>query len=199
MTSPVLGPPESSRSRALVARAGLEIRQPSHGTSRRIGNINCWFNHYAQSKLCYMLSSKNGWLNDVRSCVSIQQNCQELRRNFGESFCAVDMLGCQAVKPKPTKCGPHDAILLLTHLQVFPFNIIIMYMGTKYTGLLSIISQSSFPWCKNYGPRTVPISCRCQQHRSDYNPVLWHNMYDIRMYRHFPRGQIWIWYNYIIL
>ena len=46
-----------------------------------------------------------------------------------------------------------DAILLLTH-----------------TGLLSIISLYSFPWCKNYGPRTghkshilfcrMPILCR---------------------------------------
>ena len=42
--------------------------------------------------------------------------------------------------------------------------LIIMYMRTKYTGLLSIISQCSFPWCNNYGPRTVPISCRCHQH-----------------------------------
>ena len=28
VTSPVLGPPESSRSRTLIAHAGLEIRQP---------------------------------------------------------------------------------------------------------------------------------------------------------------------------
>ena len=29
VTSPVLGPPESSRSRTLIGHAGLEIRQPS--------------------------------------------------------------------------------------------------------------------------------------------------------------------------
>ena len=75
--------------------------------------------------------------------------------------------------------GSNSDAILLTHRQVFPFNIIIMYMRTKYTRLLSIISQSSFPLCKNYGPRTVPISCRCQQHRSDYNPVLWAS-YQIR-------------------
>ena len=70
----------------------------------------------------------------------------------------VDRLSCGKLSNRNHKCGPQRDTILLTHRQVFPFNIIIMYMRTKYTRLLSIISQYSFPWCKNYGPRTVPIS-----------------------------------------
>ena len=50
-TSPVLGPPESSRSRALVAHAGLAIRQPPcYITWDIVANRH----HYAQSKLYHM-------------------------------------------------------------------------------------------------------------------------------------------------
>ena len=154
-TSTVLVPPESSRSRA------RDTATP-HGTSRRIGTIT-WDiaanrHHYEQSKLCHMQLSQNDWLHVIRSCVSIQQNCQEARQELCRNFCAVDRLSCGKLSNRNHKCGPQRDAILLTHRQVFPFDIIIMYMRTKYTRLLSIISQYSFPWCKNYGPRTVPIS-----------------------------------------
>ena len=144
-----------------VAHAGLAIRQPpSHGTSRRIGTWDIAANrhHCEQSKLCHIQLSQNYWLNVIRSCVSIQQNCQEVRQELCRNFCAVDRLSCGKLSNRNHKCGPQRDAILLTHRQVFPFDIIIMYMRTKYTRLLSIISQYSFPWCKNYGPRTVPIS-----------------------------------------
>ena len=194
-TSPVLGPPESSRSRALVSHAGLAIRQPpcyitwDIAANPSIGTItnkvNCVICNYHR-------------LNVIRSDVSIQQNCQEARqelcRNFGAVDRSVELWQLIKLSNRNHKCGPQREAILLTHRQVFPFNIIIMYMRTKYTRLLSISSQSSFPWCKNYGPRTVPILCRCQQHRSDYNPVLYMTSGCIGV---FPRGTRW--YNYIIL
>ena len=164
-TSPVLGPPESSRSRALVvltqgSRYGNH-HATSHGTSRRIGtttwDIAANRHHYEQSKLCHMQLSQNDWLNVIRSCVSIQQNCQEARQELCRNFCAVDRsrdrLSCGKLSNRNHKWGPQRDAILLTHRQVFPFNIIIMYMRTKCTRLLSIMSQYSFPWCKNYGPR----------------------------------------------
>ena len=169
-TSPVLGPPESSQSRALVAHAGLAIRQPPcyitwdiaanrhHYVGHRDESAPRDRHHYEQSKLCHMQLSQNDWLNLIRSCVSIQQNCQEARQELCRNFCAVDRLSCGKLSNRNHKCGPQRDTILLTHRQVFPFDIIIMYMRTKYTRLLSIISQYSFPWCKNYGPRTVPIS-----------------------------------------
>ena len=163
------------------SRYGNHYATP-HGTSRRIGTIT-WDiaanrHHYEQSKLCHMQLSQNDWLHVIRSCVSIQQNCQEARQELCRNFCAVDRLSCGKLSNRNHKCGPQRDAILLTHRQVFPFDIIIMYMRTKYTRLLSIICQYSFPWCKNYGPRTVPISFWL------YNPV--GSMYDIRMYRRFP-------------
>ena len=59
-----------------------------------------------------------------------------------------------------------DASLSLTHRQVFPFNIIIMYMRTKYTGLLSIISQSiAFSGAKIMGPELC-------QYRADASNIV---------------------------
>ena len=170
-TSPVLGPPESSRSRALVAHAGLAIRQPpSHGTSRRIGTIT-WDiaanrHHCEQSKLCHMQLSQNDCLNVIRSCISIQQNCQEARQELCRNFCAVDRLSCGKLSNRNHKCGPQRDAILLTHRQVFPFNIIIiMYMRTKYTRLLSIISQYSLPCAKNMGPELC-------QYRADASNIV---------------------------
>ena len=132
----------------------------AHGTSRWIGTIT-WDlaadrHHYEQSKLCHMHLSQNDWLYVIRSCISIQQNCQEARQELCRNFCAVDRSSCGKLSNRNHKCGPQRDAILLTHRQVFPFNIIIMYMRTKYTPLLSIITQYSFPWCKNNGP-TVPI------------------------------------------
>ena len=99
-TSPVLGPPESSRSRALVSHAGLAIRQPPCYITWDIAANR---HHYEQSKLCHMQLSQSDWLNVIRSCVSIQQNCQEARQELCRNFGAVDrsIELCQAVKSKP--------------------------------------------------------------------------------------------------
>ena len=147
-------------------RASRVQSKQGSGSSRRardtattmLHHIAANRHHYEQSKLCRMQLSQNDWLNVIRSCVSIQQNCQQARQELCRNFCAVDRLSCGKLSNRNHKCGPQKDTILLTHRQVFPFNIIIMYMRTKYTRLLSIISQYSFPWCKNDGPRTVPIS-----------------------------------------
>ena len=82
-----------------------------------------------------------------------------------------------------------DAILLLTHRQVFPFNSIIMYMRTKYTRLLQKL------WAQNCA-NIVPMPATSFWLQS--GPMAQYlNKYDIRMYRNFPRGtryDIIIWY-----
>ena len=106
-TSPVLGPPESSRSRALGSSRRARdtaTTMPHHMgdiASRRIGTIT-WDiaanrHHYEQSKLCHMQLSQNYWLNVITSCVSIQQNCQEARQELCRNFVAVDRLSCHMV------------------------------------------------------------------------------------------------------
>ena len=135
-----------------------------------------------------MQLSQNDWLNVIRSCVSIQQNCQEACQELCRNFCAVDRLSCGKLSNRNHKCGPQRDAILLTHRQVFPFNIIIMYMRTKYTRLLSIISQYSFPWCKNYEPRTVPISFWLQPGWF----YVWHP--DVSAFSHVGPDDIITWY-----
>ena len=110
-TSPVLGPPESSRSRALlVAHTRLAIRQTTmlHRMGHRgesasfTWDIAANRHHYEQSKLCHVQWSQNDWLNVIRSCVSIQQNCQEARQElYPKLLRSWQVELWQAVKSKP--------------------------------------------------------------------------------------------------
>ena len=114
---------DSSRRARDTAATMLHHCDTGLSASRRISNINCWLNHNAQSKLCYTQLSKNGWLNDVRSCVSIQQNCQELRRNFGESCCAVDRL---SRKIETHKCGAQIQMRSCWHIVKYFHSILLL-------------------------------------------------------------------------
>ena len=99
-----------------------------HGTSRRIGNIT-WDiaanrHHYEQSKLCHMQLSQNDWLHVIRSCVSIQQNCQEARQELCRNFCQLTGWAVASCQIETTNVG-HKEMRSCWHIVKY-FHLILL-------------------------------------------------------------------------
>ena len=146
----------SGSSRRARDTASTMLHHTGHRGEWATQTVDLTITHKANSVLCNYQRIVDRMTLDLVSVFSrTVKNCAETLGNHSAQLTTVDKLSCQAVNRNPDMWAENsDAISLLTHRQVSPFNIIVMYMRTKYTWWFSIISPSSFSlvqkwWAQN--------------------------------------------------
>ena len=133
--------PESDRSRALVAHAGLAIRQPPCCFTRDIVanrqlKLSNSSSHVQETMLYAVTVQEFTWF-----CQIAHQLFNRTVTNHAESL-RNWQVSCQAVKirnPQIQMPAGSNAILFLTCRQVSAFYFLIMWMRTNYMGTFYII------------------------------------------------------------